>query len=636
MHASFDPYWQWLAIPPAEQPPDHYRILGLRLFETDGPTIAQAARARIEHVRACHDGSHPEAAERVLGHLADARDTLLSPERKAQYDGLLVERESAQVPPPAAPPRQPARTPPVSVVAHGRPRNRRYRRPRLSPTSLIAFGSAALLALVLGLALWSSPTDDSRPPASSDHAPDRQVADTTEAADDPTGEQTPRRPSESVASRPAVGKPSRGTPSRSTPARADGDRATRPPSSQPRASWRPRGPETMADLMSTADDTAIDVRTVTGRLAAARRAMWSRDLGTAGGYVEAAVEAARSPTERTEVERVRKLFRSLEAFWDAVHQALGQLKKGQKLRVGASMATVVKARRGQLTLRASGRNSTYRTTELPQDLAVALARQVLPEGQPTTGLHVGSFLAVDVDGDRHEARTHWDQAGADGKELLLELALALPVRAAPAGAPVRSDDLIPGGSTGPSIPGEPDASGRPSAPRTPVPDDDALTRAEGLVQELFGADVENARTGERKKALAEKLFDIACQTDNDPAAHYVLCRIARDLAVDAGDPDRFCRYIDELDQRYEIDALGMKAAAFTRAWRSKSAAPYRTTLTRRSLELLDAAVAAKHYPAAAQLVRVVEQGAKAAKDYALLRQLEERARQIDASLPHSR
>jgi len=627
MHNPFDPYWQWLAIPPAEQPPDHYRILGLRLFETDGPTIAQAARARIEHVHACHDGSHPEAAERVLEHLAAARDTLLSPDLKAQYDNLLAQRESARVPQPAAPPRQPTRTSPVNIIAHAPPRDRKGWRTSLSPTSLITLGTAAALALVLGLALWSSPTDDSRRTESSNHDQDGQVADTTKAADDPPRKRASRRPPKRGSS-----SPSGNTQSRSARNRPAGDRGRRNPSSEPRTSWRPRGPETMADLMSTADDTAIDVRTVTGRLAAARRAMWSRDLAAAREHVEAAVEAARTPTERTEVERVRKLCESLEAFWDAVHKALGQLEKGRKLRVGGSMATVVEARRKQLTVRAAGRNSTYRIAELPQELAVALAQQVLPEGQPATDLHVGSFLAVDVDGHRHEARTHWDRAGTDGKDLLLELALALPVRVARAGDPVRSPELLPGGANDASLPGEPAVSPAPPAPRRSVPDDDALARAERLIQELFQADIENARTGRQKKALAEKLFDIACQTDNDPAAHYVLCRIARDLAVDAGDPDPFCRYIDEMDRRYQIDALGMKAAAFTGAWRSKNATPYRTALARQSFQLLDAAVAAKHYPAAAQLVRVAEHGAKAANDHALLRQLEERTRQIEASL----
>jgi len=39
----FDPYYKWLSIPPDEQPPDHYRLLGVRRFEADADVIAAAA-----------------------------------------------------------------------------------------------------------------------------------------------------------------------------------------------------------------------------------------------------------------------------------------------------------------------------------------------------------------------------------------------------------------------------------------------------------------------------------------------------------------------------------------------------------------------------------------------------------------
>ena len=43
MAETFDPYPVWLAIPPEEQPPDHYHLLGLPLFEADPDTIEHAA-----------------------------------------------------------------------------------------------------------------------------------------------------------------------------------------------------------------------------------------------------------------------------------------------------------------------------------------------------------------------------------------------------------------------------------------------------------------------------------------------------------------------------------------------------------------------------------------------------------------
>ena len=32
MAESFDPYESWLGIPPEDQPPNHYRLLGLKPF----------------------------------------------------------------------------------------------------------------------------------------------------------------------------------------------------------------------------------------------------------------------------------------------------------------------------------------------------------------------------------------------------------------------------------------------------------------------------------------------------------------------------------------------------------------------------------------------------------------------------
>ena len=39
---SFDPYLNWLGIPPHEQPPNCYRLLGLVLFESNPEVIRQA------------------------------------------------------------------------------------------------------------------------------------------------------------------------------------------------------------------------------------------------------------------------------------------------------------------------------------------------------------------------------------------------------------------------------------------------------------------------------------------------------------------------------------------------------------------------------------------------------------------
>ena len=47
----FDPYYKWLGIPPEEQPPTHYRLLGIVQFEADPDVIANAASRQAFHLR---------------------------------------------------------------------------------------------------------------------------------------------------------------------------------------------------------------------------------------------------------------------------------------------------------------------------------------------------------------------------------------------------------------------------------------------------------------------------------------------------------------------------------------------------------------------------------------------------------
>ena len=44
---TFDPYHQWLGIPAAEQPPNHYRLLGVPLLESDLDKIEASANASL-------------------------------------------------------------------------------------------------------------------------------------------------------------------------------------------------------------------------------------------------------------------------------------------------------------------------------------------------------------------------------------------------------------------------------------------------------------------------------------------------------------------------------------------------------------------------------------------------------------
>lgn len=89
MSETFDPYRKWLGIPLAEQPPHHYRLLGIGLFENDPDVIESAADQRMSHLRSVQLGARSEMSQRLLNEVAAAKVCLLSPDRKAAYDAEL-------------------------------------------------------------------------------------------------------------------------------------------------------------------------------------------------------------------------------------------------------------------------------------------------------------------------------------------------------------------------------------------------------------------------------------------------------------------------------------------------------------------------------------------------------------------
>ncbi len=95
----FDPYHKWLGIPRHEQPPDHYRVLGISPFEDDPEVIQAAADRQMGHVRTYQTGPHAEASQRLLNELAAAAVCLLDREKKAAYDARLRARPAAAKPP---------------------------------------------------------------------------------------------------------------------------------------------------------------------------------------------------------------------------------------------------------------------------------------------------------------------------------------------------------------------------------------------------------------------------------------------------------------------------------------------------------------------------------------------------------
>jgi len=82
---SFDPYRKWLGIPPDEQPPNHYRLLGIGLFESDPDVISNAADRQMAHVRSFQTGRYSELSQKILNELSAARLCLMTRSSARSY-----------------------------------------------------------------------------------------------------------------------------------------------------------------------------------------------------------------------------------------------------------------------------------------------------------------------------------------------------------------------------------------------------------------------------------------------------------------------------------------------------------------------------------------------------------------------
>jgi len=123
----FDPYQHWLGIPPAEQPPHHYRLLGIPPFESSPEVIRRAAEQQAAAVRRHQSSEFLAVTNKLLSDITAAAACLLNTQSKAAYDAQLQQQlglgagqqrpwqaggSGPQTPAAAAPPSQPPTPPP--------------------------------------------------------------------------------------------------------------------------------------------------------------------------------------------------------------------------------------------------------------------------------------------------------------------------------------------------------------------------------------------------------------------------------------------------------------------------------------------------------------------------------------------
>jgi len=165
MSNSFDAYRVWLGISPRDQPPNHYRLLAVDLFESDPEVIRDAAQQRMAHVRNYQLRPNLEMSQRILNELAVAKACLLDRGKKAAYDDELRHRLE-QCPAP------PVESPVADLGAMIEQSQRRLRTPHMGQrssrpyvTAIAAGGVLTVLATLGALLFWPGRPSDSEPTA---------------------------------------------------------------------------------------------------------------------------------------------------------------------------------------------------------------------------------------------------------------------------------------------------------------------------------------------------------------------------------------------------------------------------------------------------------------------------------------
>jgi len=537
MSEVFDPYYIWLGIPPEEQPPHYYRLLGLRAFETNAEAIGHAADQRMTLLRTFQTGKHTAESQRLLNEVASARVTLLNPDKKAAYDQQLQNQLTTVATPPPLQPRvaaPPDSVPPTWPVELERPARRQ--RSRRRSTLLLAAVALAVLATV-GAIFWAG----GQPVAELD-GPNSGVEHSHSPAVSGTGVPP-------------------GT-----------HRSTSSPNTPGHLPAVPAVPAASA-AVSPADrlDATVDLLALVDPQKHALRGHWRRENeALVVGLGTSLLQIPFAPPEEYDLSLTAEHVGGQSGIY------LGTVAGGRHFQVLID---------GYLT---SGGVAGIELLDGELALRNAAQRQglFLPRGQPFTltyrirknGLTVerdgGSIFAWQGDYARCSTRAIWSVP--DPQRLALALANAeyrftaltvsppagpidfgrialAPPLAEPTSITPPTDVPI---TTPPPVAADPlpeDTPDDTTAPRLPLPE---VARQEEIAAHIRQVvNVDAARTAEEKQAALAELVRLADQARDRPDERFVLWREAIKLAVAAGNAQRAIEATDRIAADFQIDAV---------------------------------------------------------------------------------
>ncbi|HVW37239.1 MAG TPA: hypothetical protein VHB99_08030, partial [Pirellulales bacterium] len=669
MSEPFDPYRKWLGIPPKDQPPNHYRLLAVELFEDDLDIISNAADRLMAHVRTFQSGPHAAASQKLLNELAAARHCLLDVAKKGEYDQTLRNRLLATLAPapvvatpqPVAPiPVAPVHAAPVPVapimasapVAAPQPYPQPMQpfaapqqpaAPYVSTTSRMrrksAWPALAAVAITAALLLVSgyyvvqlnkrpSPAP-AKPLAASANAPSVEPMQRPEPpANRSPSERAIERRRETAADRKPAGR-LQSRPNSSAPAEP------------PRRVVVKEQPLDLGALVGKMAVGGVDLLKLINVDRDAVKGEWRLENGrliSPAAFVPRLAIPYRLPPEyilSVVVERIE-----------------GENSFGVGLVAGDSKAAVLL---DGWYGKASGLDAL--DGQSAEKNASTRAGRVLRDNQPNTlvcnvtkhGIRVtvNGESIIDFQGDFD--RLSWPAIWGDPLAERLELIgsddsrfaiskLELTVVSDPANVAGPRDRLA-------SMPNEPAKTAQhrktsnerrtlgalingPEV-KAPVPDRQELAKAERQVRELFDVALTNASDPGQKLLLADKFMDKADESADATADRYVLLKMARDLAAESGGAKVAARAANEMANWFQVDPLELRLEAFAKAGKTASTAQQKQELFDAALSLIDDFIAANEFDKASKSAGIAQAAARTLKNPQLTKDVAEKKREAE-------
>ena len=614
MSAEFDPYHQWLGISPKDQPPNHYRLLGIERFEGDADVIQNAADRQMAHVRSFQTGRHAQQSQTLLNEIAKAKVCLLDAGKKAAYDATLgtelqtVEDAPANEPravrstratreAPAAQPRpQPQQrtataqaaefqfAPQEGPVDPARRLARQGQKPAWRQPLVLAGagGGVALLIVLLAFSVGGGsdpPVDDDLEPALRG-APPPRVAVSGDDADDDPGDGGPP-----VVARhePPVAAPD--------PLIDDVVVPPLPPDPTPPDPAPPASPPGAVNLLQRIDLN----RDVIGE-------PWSLEQGallapeSANSRIQCAVEL---PAEYVLTVTVERLSGADSLVLGLVHQGRQFVANFDGWDGSTGGLQLVD---GQY----APRNSTV------------FHRRVLPPGRTITLRCTLHQAGVRVQAD-DDTLVDW-RGEAEQLSMSPEWRIADP-RALFLGA-ARSRFRISRWELAPL----PSASGGPSGddtPRNAVPPAADRDAALAGVKEKFATEYA-ADNAQDQVALAAALLEESSAAQSGTSLHYALLEEARRLAVATSELQLALRAVEQLGHQYVLDRWELQSETMKGLALAASTLPQRVEFVEKAMQIADATAAQGQYKAARYVASLARTTTLRMRDAPLRRRADER------------